>query len=300
MKLLPPNSPAELVPPHRRGGYACRRIYDNSQLLERFDKFLLMCGMSPNTRTSYLLAAKQLAHHLIDKPLTSATRADVLAYISELYTRNLAPATMSTRHFALRTFFHFLRLADRVTVSPAHQVVARKVPKRLPRAKSEDEIASVIAAADTPRNRAILELLYATGLRVNELASLKLADLRLADCSLTVRCGKGGKDRVAIFGSKAQEALAAYVGKRQAGPLFGICSKMIWRIVARAAKRAGVEGVSPHTFRHSFATHLLNRGTDVRFVQELLGHTSVSTTQRYLHVATANLQRTHAQFHPRG
>jgi len=300
MKLLPQNSPAELVPPHQRGGYACRRVYDNSQLLERFDKWLLICGKSVNTRKGYHEAAAQFARFLVDKPLTAATKPDVLGYISEMYTRNLSPATIANRHFALRSLFDFLRLGSRIVVSPARQVLARKVPKRLPRAKSEEEIARIIAAADTPRNRAILELLYATGLRGSEIASLSVEDLRLADCSLTLRKGKGDKDRVAIFGRKAQQALAAYLGNRQTGPLFGMCPRMIRRIVVRAAKRACVEGVSPHTFRHSFATHLLNRGTDVRFVQELLGHSSVSTTQRYLHVATANLQRTHAQFHPRG
>jgi site-specific recombinase XerD len=301
MELISANSPVDLTHSHRTAsGYACRRVFDNGQLLDRFDKWLLICGMSPNTRIGYLEAAKQFAKFLLDRPLTSATKADVLGYVCQLYARNLAPATMSNRHFALRTFFHFLRLGDQVVVSPPHKVQTRKLPKRLPRAKSEEEMCRIITAADSPRNRAILELLYASGLRVNELAHLRVEDLSLDARTLRVNRGKGDKDRIALFGLKAARALRDYLGDRQTGPLFGITSRTIWRVVVQAAKRAGVHQVSPHTFRHSFATHLLNRGTDIRYVQELLGHTSLVATQKYLHVAIANIQRTHAQFHPRG
>jgi integrase/recombinase XerD len=281
-------------------GYACRRVFDNSQLIERFEKWLLLCSMSENTRLSYLHTAKKFGEFLIDRPLTSVTRNDVLAYLGLLLTRNLSATTLAHHQFALRTFFRFLQLGNQVTVSPPHQVQTRKLPKRLPRVKSEEEIERIIVAADTPRNLAILELLYASGLRVSEIAHLQVEELNLDAGSLTVHRGKGDKDRVGFFGRKAALALKDYLRGRQAGSLFGITSRAIWRIVAKSAKRAGVTEVSPHTFRHSFATHLLNRGTDIRFVQELLGHTSLMATQNYLHVAIANLQCTHAKFHPRG
>lgn len=287
-----------LVPEHR--SHACRRVFDNGQLVDRFDKWLLICGMSQHTRIGYREAAQQFAQSLIGRPLTSATKSDVLAYICQLYARKLAPTTMSNRHFALRALFHFLRLGGQVVISPPHQICTRKIPKRLPRAKSEEEIGRIIAAADSVRDRAILEILYATGLRVSEIASLRVEDLSLGAKSLRVNRGKGDKDRIGLFGAKAARVLRKYLGDRQAGSLFGVCSHTIWRVVVSSAKRARVDGVSPHTFRHSFATHLLNRGMDIRFVQELLGHTSLVATQKYLHVATANLQRTHAQFHPRG
>lgn len=280
--------------------HACRRVFNNDQLIERFEKWLLMCGLAVNTRVSYTRTAKEFGGFLADKPITSATREDLRGYIWELYARNLAPTTLSQRHFALRTFFEFLTLGNQVTVSPAHQVQSRKLPKRLPRAKSEEEIGRIIDAADTPRNLAILELLYATGLRVSELANLQIEQINLRDTSLTVRRGKGGKDRVGFFGRKAAAALKRYLGARCHGSVFGLTSRGIARVVEKAAACAGVDGVSPHTFRHSFATHLLNHGTDIRYVQELLGHENLRATQRYLHVATANLQRTHAKFHPRG
>lgn len=280
--------------------YSCRRVFSNEQLLDRFEKWLLICGTSTHTRDAYLQAARQFGKFLLDKPLTSVTKGDILAYICDLYNRNLAPTTISSRHFALRSFFYFLQLGNQVTVSPPHQVCTRKVPKRLPRIKSEEEIERIIAAALSLRDKAIVELLYATGLRVSELAHLRIEDLSLEAQSLRVNRGKGDKDRIALFGQKAAAALRQYLGTTQIGSVFNLGSRGIARVVARVALRAGISGVTPHIFRHSFATHLLNRGADIRFVQELLGHTSLVATQKYLHVATANLQHTHAQFHPRG
>lgn len=282
-------------------GYACKRIFDNSQLVELFEKWLLVLGYAEPTRQSYIFTAKQFGKFL-ERPLTHATKEDVRNYISLLFARNLAPGTLSHRHFALRTLFSFLRLGDQVRTSPPHLVPTRKLPKRLPRAKSEDEINRVISAAGTPRDRAILELLYATGLRVSEAAHLNAEEIHFdkGGGSFTVRGGKGNKDRIGFFGRNAAHALKKYLGNRHAGSVFGIGPRGIYRVVRKAAARAGVSAVTPHTFRHSFATHLLNHGADIRFVQELLGHTSLVATQKYLHVALVGLQQSHEQFHPRG
>ena len=344
---------------------ACRRIFFNAQLLERFDQWLQICGKSPHTRSNYIEAGKQFAKYLADKSFAAVTTADIRGFLGQLYSRNLQSSTMAGRLSALRSLFHFLELGDQVRTSAPRYIQTRKLPVRLPHAKSEEEIERLINAAETPRDRAILEMLYASGLRVSELAHLRVEDVSLNARSLVVRKGKGGKDRIGLFGTKAAEALAAYLGDRQTGPLFvrerrkqrgggtrdsdgawwgqwreestdgkrvmrsvclgdyelptkerarqalnaflknklpasrqegvgvGLVSRSIYRIVVLAAKRAGITGISPHTLRHSCATHLLNRGVDIRFVQELLGHCNLGATQKYLHVAIERLQKVH-------
>ena len=358
--------------PMQPGRPACRRVFTNTQLLERFDQWLEVCGSSPLTRTSYVTAGKQFATYLAGKPFTGVTTADVRGFIGQLYSRNLQPSTMAGRLFALRSLFDFLQVGGQVLTSAPRYIQTRKLPKRLPHAKSEEEIERLINAAETRRDRAILELLYASGLRVSELAHLRVEDVNLTARSLIVRQGKGGKDRIGLFGRKAAEALAAYLGNRATGPLFvrerrkqrggitrdrygawwgqwreadrngkrvmrsvrlgdyelstrerarqalsaflrsklppsgpdapsnGLLTRSIYRIVVNAGKRAGVAGVHPHTLRHSMATHMLNRGVDIRFVQELLGHTSLAATQKYLHVAIERLQEVHRRCLERG
>jgi site-specific recombinase XerD len=365
-------SKSAIVPTKPPGTYAVRRIFNNCQIIERFEKWLLVCGKAENTRLSYTLAAKQFAKFLIDKPLTAATKEDVRAFIASLYARGLAPATMQLRLDSLRVFFDCLALGGQVHVSVPRLVKRRKLPQRLPHAKSEQEIEQLIAAAHTTRDRAILELGYASGLRVSELANLHVEDVNIRARSLTVRMGKGGSDRIALFGNPAAVALRDYVGDRMSGRIFlqhphrqrggvwmnrwhiwygqwrenddngkrvmrtvrlggydipnkerarlaldaylrnenrlperkpdtkPLGRKGVYRVIVAVAKRAGLTGVHPHTLRHSMATHCLNRGMDIRFVQELLGHTSLVATQKYLHVATAQLQRIHTKFHPHG
>jgi site-specific recombinase XerD len=284
------------------------RVFDSSQLIAKFDEFLLITGKSVNTRLHYCFAARSFARFMVGRPITSAAKEDVRSFVGHLYERNLAATTIQGRLDALRVFFDFLQLGGVVRYSVPRSILRRKLPKRLPHAKSEAEIERIIMAAATVRDRAILEVLYGSGLRVSECANLRIEDVNLRERSLIVRRGKGGNDRVGLFGRKAAEALAAYLGNRKTGPLFvsdawegwatspnskGLSPRSIHRIVVRAAKIAGVDGVHPHTFRHSFATHLLNRGMDIRHVQELLGHTSLMATQKYLHVAISRLQKVH-------
>jgi integrase/recombinase XerC len=335
------------------------RVFDNSQLIERFEKWMLIVGYRENTRINYVFAATLFAKFIVGKPLTAATKGDVRSFVGYLYERELAPVTIQGRLDALRVFFDFLQMGNVVACSVPRQIVRRKLGKRLPQAKSEAEIERVIKAAGTVRDRAILELLYASGIRVNECAHLQIEDVNFRARTLFVREGKGGQDYLALFGREAAKALEAYLGDRKTGPLFlaeprqqrggvsrndgvwwgmwrvdgvmhnirlgdyelptrerarealtayladklpkskkpkstrGLTARSIHRIVVRAAKRAGVAGVHPHTFRHSMATHLLNRGVDILIVMELLGHTSLMATQKYLHVAIERLQKVH-------
>jgi integrase/recombinase XerC len=303
-----------------------------------------------------------------------ATKDDVRSFIGALYERNSAKSTLGSALFALRAFYRFLELGDQVFSSVPHEVLAHKCVKRLPFALSEEEIERVLTAAGTPRNLAIIELAYASGLRVSELANLRLEDVNLRARSLTVREGKGGNDRVGLFGRPAARALRAYLGDRTTGFVFQaeprrrqqggvwrdkystwfgqwreanrggkrvmrtvrlgdyelptkerarealddflpnklppskkvsperrLTPRSIRRMIVKVAKRAEIKKrVGPHTFRHTFATHLLNHGMDVRHIQALLGHRSLNWTQRYMHIATASLKKTHTKFLKRG
>jgi site-specific recombinase XerD len=369
IKALPTLAPA------REPG-AIRRVFDNSQIIERFGKWLLVCGKAENTRKHYTESARQFAKFLLDKPLTAATEEDVRAFVGYLYAKNLAATTIQSRLDALRVMGDCLQLGGLVRASVPRFILRRKVPKRLPHAISEEEIKRLIGAARNPRDLAILELGYASGLRVSELAHLRVEDVNLRAGSLTVRQGKGGNDRIALFGRPAAQALTEYIGERMSGPLFcqlashmrkvqeggvsrdrwaawwgswyepnadgkrvhkqirlgdyeiptkerareilkafltargiqgacvnrkanpeaGLTVRQIFRVVRLAAKRAGITGVHPHTLRHSMATHCLNHGMDIRHVQELLGHTSLVATQKYLHVSTTNLKQVHTKF----
>ena len=201
------------------GTRAIRRIFDNSQLIERFDKWLLVCGKAANTRCAYILTVKQFAK-FIEKPLTAATKEDVRGFIGTLYAQNLAPSTLQARLDSLRVFFDCLQLGSQVRVSVPRLIPRRKLPRRLPHVLSEEEIKRLIAAAKTPRDQAILELGHAAGLRVSELANLRIEDVDLRARSLIVRQGKGGDDRIALFGRPAAEALKEYIGECTSGRLF--------------------------------------------------------------------------------
>src|SRR5215469_13662219 len=149
---------------------APRRLFSNDQLISRFDKWLQVIGKSSNTRLAYGGTVKQFAAFLVDKPLTAATTPDVRAFIASLFDRNFKSSTIAHRLFALRVFYDFLQLGSQVSTAAPRYVQTRKIPKRLPRAISEEEIGRLIAAARNPRDLAIIELGYATGLRVSELA----------------------------------------------------------------------------------------------------------------------------------
>jgi len=204
---------------------------------------------------------------------------------------------------SLRAFFQFL-VRRRVIASNAAKLVASpKRPRKLPRFLSADDAARLVEAPTTPRDRALCELLYGCGLRVSEAVGLDVTDLDGDE--LRVRRAKRGKERIVPIGRKAHEALAAYIGKRGEGPMFisargkRLSDGEARRIVRRAVLLGGTPYATPHALRHSYATHLLDSGADLRSIQELLGHASLSTTQRYTHVSIAHLAQVYDAAHPR-
>ena len=273
---------------------------------DKIDEFLgylqIECGSSPNTILAY---RRDLAS--FKGPLTRPAVQDHLAALLSGGRRRASSVARAAA--ALRSFLKFLGREDL-----ARFVMSPKKPRLLPHPLSRGQMEDLIEAPGGPRfparDRAILELLYASGLRVSEVSALKLSDLNLDAAYL--RCfGKGSKERVVPIGKPAIEALRAYLAEERgdaAGDHVFVSSKggrlvreSIWRILQKRKAAAGVRGrVFPHAVRHSFATHLVEGGADLRYVQEMLGHSKISTTQVYTQVDRERLKAVHRKFHPRG
>jgi integrase/recombinase XerC len=247
-----------------------------------------------------------------DRLILNATARDVRAWLAALHARGLDAASVARKLAAVRSLYRFLARRGAVRRNPAREVRAPRVARKLVTFLPGDEAQALVEArglAGNARERdvAILEMLYATGLRVSELAGL---DMDAVDREArTVRVlGKGAKERMVPYGLPAARALDAYLARRgpSRGPVFvahrggRLSPRSVHTIVRRAVRAAGVtRRVSPHTLRHTFATHLLDRGADLRMIQELLGHRRLSTTQRYTHVTTTQLLQAYKAAHPR-
>jgi integrase/recombinase XerC len=244
--------------------------------------------------------------------ISEATSRDVRAWLASLHARGLDAVSVARKLAAVRSLYRFLARRGIVRRNPAREVRAPRLARKLVTFLPKDEATAVIDARGLgggarERDVAVLEMLYATGLRVSELAGLDL-DAVDRDARTVRVLGKGNKERVVPYGAPAARALEAYLGRRGAGrgPVFvngrggRLTTRSVHTIVRRAGRAAGVtRRVSPHTLRHTFATHLLDRGADLRMIQELLGHSRLSTTQRYTHVSTAQLLKVYASAHPR-
>ncbi len=291
---------------------------------ETFERYLRdEKQVSPHTIRAYLSDIEQLLGFLstIFPGGVSAEKIDTLTlrgYLGYLHQKGLSKASVMRKLATLRAFFRFLHREGRVKSNPARALRAPRQIKKVPRVLSEAVAAGLVEtpepSAEHPlqglRDRAMLELLYATGLRASELVGLDSERLLLEERMVRV-IGKGRKERIVPFGEPAARALEAYLKVRPGAfnarsPVFvnlrggRLTSRSLQRIVDKHVTALNEEtGASPHTLRHSFATHLLARGADLRAIQELLGHASLSTTQKYTHVATAQLKALYDRSHPR-
>ena len=274
-------------------------------------------GLSLNSLESYRrdLARLQSWAGSCGKSVEEMTRQDLRGWIAQLSREGLAPSSVARAVSAARGLFRFLMLDGHIKTHPAEDLDTPQRAAHLPKFLTEEEMDRLLAAPDTStvegiRDRAMLEVMYATGLRVSELVSLKLADLDL-DGGLIVCHGKGSKQRLIPIGKSATHWLQRYAGvcvrseKASSPHLFlnswggPLTRQFTWATIKRCAARAGLQAISPHTLRHSFATHLLQRGADSRTVQALLGHSDISTTQIYTHITDKQLRATYDRHHPR-
>ena len=278
-------------------------------------------GLSPNTVAAYRRDLVKFEKFCRRKKfaLIQATREQIADFLGQLYRQGLDSRSVARHLATLRNFFRFMIREEFTEADPTEQIESPRTWKRLPKFLGEEEVEKLLTqpATDTAlglRDRAMLELLYAAGLRVSELVGLKVQDLQL-DMGYLRCLGKGSKERLVPIGRSAVEAVEAYLQSarmllakgrstpflflsRRAGPL---TRQQFWHRLRLHARAAGIRTkLSPHVLRHSFATHLLARGADLRSVQMLLGHADISTTQIYTHVAQERLREVHRQYHPRG
>jgi integrase/recombinase XerD len=275
-------------------------------------------GVAANTVAAYARDLERFAGwaELIKlNDYTNPTLRELARYLAFLQDESLAAPSVARHLASLRMFYRFLRLDDRASPTAVELLGSPKLWQKIPLVMAPETVEKLLAGPTAHdkfyiRDRAILEVLYATGCRATEVCTLKVADLYLdaAFCKVT---GKGSKQRVVPLGRPAIAALRQYLGdetragiahelvfvSRSGKPLSRI---QLWRIVKKYAIRAACPKVHPHTLRHSFATHLLGGGADLRTVQELLGHANIQTTQHYTHVDRKRLLAIHKQFHPRG
>ncbi len=292
-------------------------------LIEQFlDAIWMERGLSENTLAAYrhdLLGYARWLARENRADMTSAGREEVQSYLAQRVAAKASPRSTARLLSSLRRFYAWLRRENRISEDPTALIEAPKLGRSLPKTLTEAEVEALLAAPDTQtllglRDRTMLEVLYASGLRVSELVNLKIMQLNLQQGVIRVT-GKGNKERLVPLGDEAVSWLQRYIQESRNELLSGqVCDALFvtqrreamtrqafWYMIKRHARSAAIEKtLSPHTLRHAFATHLLNHGADLRVVQMLLGHSDLSTTQIYTHVARARLKDLHARHHPRG
>jgi integrase/recombinase XerD len=293
--------------------------------LERFEDYLRFeRGLSASTAAAYVTDLAQFVDFLEARGVTVPNVVDSSAlreFVYSLKESGRAPTSIQRKISSLRSYFGFLLAESLIDADPSDLLEGPKTGRRLPTVLSRDEVERLLTGPDGDdplalRDRAILELMYATGVRISELVALRIRDIDLEEQLVRVQ-GKGSKERIVPFGAAARQslevylrdsrpALAAAAGRQAGGTLFlgrrgrRLTRKGAWDIVRRHVARAGIgKRVTPHTLRHTFATHLLQGGADIAAVQEMLGHADISTTQIYTHLDRSYLSEIHRQYHPR-
>ncbi len=298
------------------------------RLMDQFSSYLRHeRRASPHTHKNYMVDISQFFSFLEKRfPGISADGQGHIGQVDVTLVRefmggmfgSMAPSSMARKIASLRTFFQYCIRQGFIKSNPAREVATPKIPKRVPKFLTVDEVFSLLrqpagTSALGSRDRAILELLYASGLRVGELVGLNVEDIDLSQKAVRVM-GKGRKERIVPMGDKAVEAIAAYLNvrigllpegsaeqalfvNRRGGRL---TARSVERLLGKYIRRSGLQkSVTPHVLRHTFATHLLGSGADMRGIQELLGHASLSTTQKYTHVSIENMMKVYDEAHPK-
>jgi len=290
--------------------------------IDRYTVYLRSeCHLAENTVQAYRRDLEHMREWLNGRSPTLMVIADLTEFAAFLKQKHLAATSISRHIVAIRMFYKFLQLESAIADNPAELLTTPKVWQRVPKVLTIGQVDRFLSApqrydSNGMRDRAILELMYATGCRVSEISDLLVANVHLAD-GYCLAEGKGSKQRMVPLGERAIEAIELYLkehrpllsaGRELAESPWLILSRTghrlrreaIWELIKRYATRAGIDSeVSPHTLRHSFATHLLGGGADLRLIQEMLGHASIQTTQIYTQVENSKLKKVHKQFHPR-
>ena len=338
-------------------------VSSNRDLVGAFERYLIIRGLSERTNRAYMDSVTRYVDLLGSADAVTANRTDVRKFQNALLKRGLCANSIQLHTAALRFFYKFLRNSELTKNDPTLLISSRKLPFRMQFVPTLAEIEKIIDVAETPLERAVVEVFYATGVRISELVALRLEEIKFSDLGvIRVLRGKGDKDRTVLFGSSAARAIRDYLGDRQSGFLFEaparggqffkrqsswygrfyddhvqrevrlgkICDlseaearakferlkaetpgfravpsrpytrEAIDGILRRVAFRAGVSRTTPHAVRRAFASHQLQNGADLRVIQELLGHKSISSTMRYTNLTGANLKDIHDRCHPHG
>jgi integrase/recombinase XerD len=302
-------------------------VIELPEIIEQFlDAIWMERGLSENTLSAYRTDLKKfvtwlmrLSNNSVSDTLINAKRNIIVNYLSELEKQNISARSRARLLSSLRRLYAYLLREKRIEIDPVALIDAPKLGRSLPKTLTEKDVESLLMAPDTStllglRDRVLFEVLYATGLRVSELVSLQLTQINLQQGVLRVT-GKGNKERLVPLGEEAVTWIEKYLLNTRTELLNGhvtdalfvtkrgaaMTRQAFWYLIKRYALQAEISTtISPHTLRHAFATHLLNHGADLRVVQMLLGHSDLSTTQIYTHVAKARLKSLHSLHHPRG
>jgi integrase/recombinase XerD len=312
-----PKKPLRPRPPGDRGPSATI----SKSYLDTFIAYVAgECHLADNSVAAYRRDTKRFLQWRQARPVAGLSVRDLADYVAWLREQSLGPASIARHIASLKVFFRYLQLEGVLVESPAELLGSQKLWERVPKVLTPAQVARIFEMPKPGdlcwrRDRALLELLYATGCRASEMSHLKLPDLHLEEGYCICR-GKGDKERMVPLGARAAAAVTAYL-QIERGPLAARAAsppqwlllsyrgrrlrrERIWELLHRYALRAGAPPeIGPHTLRHSFATHMLAGGADLRQVQEMLGHASIATTQIYTHVDPARLKAVHRKFHPR-